>query len=339
MIRSERIQNPAKIDRDFIDRLLKTGYKVIVQFSDRLYTDKILEELNELCLKYDENFNIRFYGHHSNSFDCSIVDKIPFVKSLNVDCITNAQHIEALTKPLHLKQFWLGVYELKDTEILQADNFKKLTSLGIADTKTKALNLKYLSDFKNLTSLLIAKHTKNIDAVGELKGLTNLNLNSISKVPLNFVNNLKQLKRLRILLGGRDNINEIHNNAIEQLELIWIRGLNELNNLDRFSKLKSLHIEDQIRLSRLDFDNVINELTDIKILNCKTFSAVTGLEKLPALSHMRIYGTAIDFESFVKQEFPKSLEILAFYTGKKIDKEIKLRLETMGYVDGMGNNS
>ena len=65
MRRQKRIDNPEKLDRLLIDTDLKDGKLVIVQFSDKLYSDIILTDLNELCSKYDEKFSVRFYGSAS----------------------------------------------------------------------------------------------------------------------------------------------------------------------------------------------------------------------------------------------------------------------------------
>ncbi len=89
-------------------------------------------------------------------------------------------------------------------------------------------------------------------------------------------------------------------------------------------------------MTELHFDKEISTLTDFKLINCKTFKSLTGLEKLSGLNQLRIYKTGINFDEFIKQKFPKSLDILAFYTAKtKIDKEIKERLLKLGYKDGL----
>jgi hypothetical protein len=63
---------------------------------------------------------------------------------------------------------------------------------------------------------------------------------------------------------------------------------------------------------------------------------LTGLERLNRLNQLGIYKTDINFEEFIKQPLPKSLNILAFYTAKaKIDKEIRQRLLKLGYIDGL----
>ena len=331
-----RINNPEKIDRLLIEKDLKEGKLVIVQFSDKLYSDKILTELNELCLEYDDNFSVRFYGHYQGSFDCKTLLKLPNIKALWLDSLMKADNLEVLALLKNLTRLSLGVFELKETEILQADNLKNLKELMIGATKTKALNLQYLENYRDINLLAISGHTKNIDVVGKLTELEYLGLNSISKVKLDFVNKLKKLKSLHIILGGQENLDEIEENEIETLEIIRVRGFNSFKNISNFKKLKNLLIEDQIKLTDLHFEKEISTLTDFKLINCKTFHSLTGVEKLTGLNQLRIYKTDINFDEFIKQQFPKSLEILAFYSARsKIDKEIKERLLKLGYKDGL----
>ena len=331
-----RINNPENIDRLLIEKDLKDGKLVIVQFSDKLYPDKILSDLNELCLEYDDNFSVRFYGHYQGSFDCKTLSKLPNIKALWLDCLLKADNLEVLTELQNLRRLSLGVFELKETEIFKATNLKNLKELIIGETRTKALNLQYLESYKDLNYLIICGHTKNIDVIGKLTDLEYLGLNSISKVKLDFVNKLKSLKSLHFVLGGRENLDEIGENEIETLEIIRVRAFNSLKNISNFKKLKTLLIEDQIQLTELQFDKEISTLTDFKLINCKTFKSLTGLEKLSRLNQLRIYKTDINFEEFINQQFPKSLDILAFYTAKtKIDKGIKERLLKLGYKDGL----
>ncbi len=331
-----RINNPEKIDRLLIEKELKDGKLVIVQFSDKLYSDKILAELNELCLEYDDNFSVRFYGHYQGSFDCKTLLKLPNIKALWLDSLMKADNLEVLAVLKNLTRLSLGVFELKETEILQAENLKNLKELIIGETRTKALNLQYLENYRDINLLAIIGHTKNIDVVGKLTELEYLGLNSISKVKLDFVNKLKKLKSLHFVLGGRENLDEIEENEIETLEIVRVRAFNSFKNISNFKKLKNLLIEDQKQFTSLNFDKELSYLTSFKLLNCKTFNSLTGLENLKSLNNLRISNTDINFDEFIKQQFPKSLDIFAFYTGKtKIDKEIKERLLKLGYIDGL----
>ena len=329
-----RIDNPKKIDLRLIESQIKNGDRVIVQFSDTIYSDRMLAKLDKLCSKYDKNFSIRFYGHYSKVFDCKVVRKIPNVKSLDIDCIIKAENVEYISKLENLERLSLGIYELKETEILDSENFNNLTELIIGETKTKAFNLEYLTKLKRLKFLIISGHTKNINSVSELTELEYLGLNSISKVKLGFINSLKKLRTLNFVLGGRENLDEIEENNIEELQIIRVRGLNSLKNISKFNSLKTLLIEDQIKMEQLDFDKPNPNLTDFKLINCNTFKKLTGIYNLKSLKHLRIYKTAINFDSFIKQPFPESLKILAFYTTKsKIDTIIRVKLDELNYTE------
>jgi protein phosphatase 1 regulatory subunit 7 len=335
MRHQNRINNPEKIDRLLIDNDLKEGKLVIIQFSDKVYSDNILAELNQLCLEYDENFSIRFYGHYQGSFDCKTLLKLQNIKALWLDCLSKADNLEVMTELKNLKRLSLGIFEIKETDIFQASNLKNLKELIIGNTRTIALNLQYLENYKDLNLLTICGHTKNINVVDKLTKLECLGLNSISKVKLDFVNKLKNLKSLQFVLGGRENLDEIEENEIESLEIIRLRSFSSFKNISNFKKLKNLTIHDQIKLKDIHFDKDIPSLEDIKLLNCKTFKALTGLENLSKLNQLRIYKTAINFNEFIKQQFPKSLDILAFSTSNlKIDKEIMEQLLKLGYRNG-----
>ncbi|WP_139337774.1 hypothetical protein [Pontibacter indicus] len=307
---------------------------VVIQFSEKVYDDKILAELNALCARNSELLEIRFYGHYEDNryFDSQILEKLPDVKSLFVDCLYHAKNLTFLTKLKHLHTLSLGFFELKETEILNSENLKSLQKLLLSDTRTKALNLEYLREYQNLKYLICCSHTKNIEAIGELKNLEYLSLNSISKAPIGFVNNLKKLKTLKLILGGRSDIYEIEDNDIEELEIIRVRGFNELKNITRFKKLKKLQIEDQIQLTELVFDKTLHHLEEVTILNCKSFSLLDGLENLERLSRLWIYKTGLDFDNLVEKRLPKSLKTFGFYTSKvKIDKEIQIKIKSLGY--------
>jgi protein phosphatase 1 regulatory subunit 7 len=325
------IDNPKNIDKEFITSELQAGKEVHIQFSEKTYTDKILSDINELCKIEDESLHIRFYGHYTEDFDCTTVLEIPNVKSLHVDC--SANNTRALKELLFLKELSLGIYNLEDIEILAADNLRNLIKLSISETKVKSVNLAHLQAYQNLKSLIISGHTKNIEAVEEINNLESLTLHSIKKSSVAFINKLKKLKSLRLLLGGRDNVLEIEENEIEHLEIVWVRGFNDISNISKFRKLKTLHIEDQIQLQKIDFDQILPDLIDLKISNCKTLDTITGLKNLPKLNSLFVNKTNVNFQDFIRQELPHHLKNLCFYTTKsKIDKDIKAILESKGYV-------
>jgi protein phosphatase 1 regulatory subunit 7 len=336
--RHYRISDPENIDRKLIDKKINEGELVIIQFSSEAYyyDEEVLKELNILCELYAEGLAIRFFGHYSEVFDCKWLLLVPNVRYLYIDCLTEAKNLSALEELPHLKGLSLGIFELKDQEILNSSSFSNLETLYLTETRTKALNLEYLVDLHKIKNLVIVGHKKNIETLSNLKTIETLRLHSMSKLDLSFVNNLDGLKSLAISLGGRPNINEIELNNIEELEITRVRGFCEFTNIQNFRKLKTLTIDQQIKLKSLEFETEMESLTDLKILNCKTFEKLKGMEFLPNLYQLRIYQTNISIDEFLKQQMPKDLEILAFYTTKaKEDEKIYQRLKSLGYKNGL----
>jgi protein phosphatase 1 regulatory subunit 7 len=327
-----RIDNPNQVDTILIERELGLGKEVIIQFSDVTYTSETLNDIDELCSKCDENLCIRFYGHYFKAFDCKILRNIPGVKCLYLDCLTSVKNLHVVTELANLEVLVIGIFELRETEFLGSENLRNLKGLTVGETKTKSFNLVHLEKIKNLTSLRISGHTKNIESIGELSDLDSLSLNAVKQVPVGFINKLKKLRKLELLLGSRLNLNEIEKNKIEELDIVWVRGFNDLSCLSKFPKLNKLRVENQIQVAAIQFDMNSSNLSDLKIINCKRLEAISGLSNMHHLQSLVVSRTGVDFDAFMKQELPNSLSHLGFYTGKsKVDKDIKLAILEKGY--------
>ncbi|WP_460503653.1 leucine-rich repeat domain-containing protein [Hymenobacter agri] len=331
MVSFIRINCTTTIDKSEIESELNAGKQVIVQFVTNSYTAETLSQLNELCSKHDKNLCVRFYGHYHGSFNCTVLLQLPAVKCLYIDC-HKVEHVDALSALQQLEELDLSIFELNQPEILASKNFKRMQVLGIGETRTNNINLQHLHSYASLIELRIANQTKHIDTVGELSKLESLYLYRIKKTPLEFVNSLIKLKRLDLILGSRDNINEIANCSIQQLQLVQVRGFNDLGDLSRFAKLKKLVIENQIQLRELNFPIKFAHLEYLSVLDCKTFDTLIGLINLPALASLVLYNTKIEFDQFIQQELPSTLQHLGFYTGKsKTDLLMREALHKRGY--------
>jgi len=325
------INDPIELDRAQIERELRGGNQVIVQFSHPDYYGSILEEVDELCARLDENFGVRFYGHYSLSFDGHTLLRIPHVKTLHLNSLAQAHNTESLGALKHLYSLHLGIYELENSDILGLDSLQSLRELTIMSEK-KIINLHHFKAYSHLEHLHVGGKVKNLDAIGDLEGLNYLALHSISKLPLHFINRLKKLKHLRILLGGREHIQEIEENEIDDLEICRVRGFHDLSNIANFRALTRLVIEDQIQLHEIGFEREMKALEELSISNCKGLGRLTGLEKLPSLHKLRIFKTAIDFDSFIHQKLPSALSAVEFATAKsKVDQEIQELLLQRGF--------
>lgn len=329
---SDRIQNPAHIDADALAVKLTEHGRVTIQFSttDALKRS-VLADVNRACARFDDRLQVRFYGFYGEAFDGEIIHHLPEVKNLTIDCLTKTRNIGAIRSLNNLRALTLGVFDLAEPQILEADNLRSLRAFGLWETQQK-IDLAPLSNWRELRHVDIRAHGKNLEKLAGLPNLETLTLGLGAKAPLGFVNHLPALTTLKLILGGRENLNEVVGKTIETFEVIRVRGLCDLSTIASWSHLKNLNIEDQMRLEELNFSSDMTELTNISILNCKTLSGLKGLRALPKLKSLRIYGTNLNFEALVSAGLPNTLNEFAFYTlRRKEDRLIHSRIKAMGY--------
>lgn len=309
-----------------------------MQYAEPVYTPASLAFLNQQCKELGETLCVRFYGHYRNAFDCAQLRHLDAVRNLYLDCLERVSNFSVLQELQHLSELSIGIFELEDMDFLTWANLHRLANLTLAQTRRKNLDLAPLAGYRHLGKLFVGGHTRNLAAVGQAGALQDLTLNLPASAAIGFLNQLPRLNALRLLLGGRPNLDELHAFTGETLEIVRVRGFGSFANLKKFSNLKHLTIEDQIQLGSLDFGDRLDKLETVKILNCKSLDRLENLSRLKSLHHLRIYQTRIDFDEFVRQDFPASLKILAFYTAKaKVDKVIKDRLAALGYTDGLSH--
>jgi hypothetical protein len=336
----DRIHNPAKLDTNLLDKELKSGREMTVQFSYKKYDNKLLSEINDLCHKYKDNLCIRFYGHGKSGFDCNTLLKIPNVKNLYIDCLTSVKNLKALSELKNLRELCIGILELNDHEFLRFANLYSLKILSLDKTSSQKLNLAYLAHYSKLTKLYIDGHTKNIKALSSLKNLKTLSLGAIKKVSLDFINEMKGLQTLHLVLGGRSNLNEIKDSNITELKIEWVVGFNDLSGVLKLKKLEKLKLSLLQRLESIHIENTNTSLKELCIFSCKNLKSINGLHKLQALNELRLIDTSMSFEEFIKKTFPKKLISIDFRTCKdKKDKEIVTVLKDLAFTtfDKFGN--
>jgi hypothetical protein len=339
---NERITDPTAVDRRQIEDLLHAGKTLTLQFSKPCYSETMLKDIDTLCQEYGPRIQVRFYGFYgrdADAFDASVVEHLPNVSCLAVDCLLRANNVEALSRLRHLKKLSLGIYYLDDPNILGKLNLASLEKLTVGDNHKKNIDLSPLSQYQQLQELYISGHTKGIDVVRELPSLRTLTLGSIpKKQSLAFVSDIPMLRRLRIILAGRDNINEVRHPKLEKLEIIRVRGFNSCAFLPNFPALSQLQIEDQIKLEEIVFDESNVSLANVWIYNCKTLKRIDGLEKLIHLAHLRISRTAVDLDEILEMQMPDSLDVFALETlsSTKKDRDIRKTLDARGYRESVG---
>lgn len=335
---TERIQNPAKVDRARIEAILATGKTATIQFSAPGYHNALLQDINELCQIFGDELEVRFYGHYQSGFDGKWLAQLPDVVWLSLDCLMTMQSSASLSDLSRLRKLSLGIHELADPKILSTLGLEDLVELRIGDCKKPNMDLAPLARCHRLESLGISAHVNGIDAISRLPALQRLWLGSISKKhSLPRIDTIPCLRRFELMLGGRDNFDELASCSVEELSVTMVRGLVSIGNLARFPSLKHLQIQNQAQLTALDLGNVAKSLEKFLLLECKNLADLGDLQLLASLIHLKkwnIAKTALNLNDLLAAPLPASLRTFGFWTGKlKEDRAIRARLDDLGYDD------
>lgn len=328
---TERIQNPETIEHSAIEEILQSGRTATLQFSQSVYTDTLLNDVNQLCRAFGARIEVRFYGHYAEEFDASVLSALPDVRWLSVDCLTSIRNAEYLWQLPALERLSFDVYEFDRPDFLSGIPAERLTQLLLGETRKRNFDLAPLGQCKSLRSLFLQGHIRHIDTLGEATALEELRLGSIAaKQDLAFINEIRALKSLELLLGSRTNFDEVSHPTLEILRLIRVRGLETLGGLQRFPLLKQLRIEDQAKLASISLAGL--QLRELALVNCKTLSEIEGLAQQSELTSFRTSRTQLDLEALLDFPWPPGMETVALYSSReKWNKSARKKLDDLGY--------
>jgi len=328
----ELINNPQRIDAPLIKELLGQGKRVILQYSDSRYSGDDLLAINRLCETHDERLEIRFYSHIEEGFDAAVLLRLPAVKSLSLDCLLELKNAGAIETLGDLRQFGFGVYYWEDPQILSHIDLSKLNRLVVSDNHRKNIDLSPVARSGKLNQLFIVGQSKGIECLQDLPELKILSLGSIPRPQsLDFVSRIGSLEKLTLILGGRNGKLEVGHTGLHELEILRVRGLDAFVP-DLFPSMRSLVVEDQIQLSRLEIGAGNRRLERLRIYNCKNLKSLEGLEHAGVLREIIIGKTGIDNTAILSQKLPQSLEAISFHTGRqKFDRQVREKLDSLGY--------
>ncbi len=302
-----------------------------IQFSEAdTYDDARIGVVDEICRSAGQSVSVRFYGHNSSVIDCAMVAKLTACCSLFLDCQKPLVNLEAIAEMQPLQTFGIKIFEANCDQVLRYPSVQAASKLFIGTNRRTDWNLQLLGDFANLRSLNVGGQHKNIEVLGEMGNIQSLWLHSIPrKSALAFVSDMAGLKQLKLMLGGRENIDEVSHVHLDELEVIWVKGLTHLNG-SAFPAIRTLRVEDQAKIAYLDLRGS-PDLRNVHISNCKALKQI-NIEGSENLASLFIGKTAIDSEAFLASSLPPALTAfdLCGY-GLRRDAEIEAILRSRGY--------
>jgi hypothetical protein len=332
LMKLHRITDPSSIDERLLSHVLANGASsVVLQFSrEAAYNASILEDVNRACRTFGAKVNVRFWAHYGSRFDCRYLQHLPEVRSLNLDCLAGISNTDQIAQLHHLEEFAFYVFESDLPDLLKTQSLIGVRKLILAQSRKNNIDLAPLADYKRLEVLFLNAQKRNIETLAHLHAIKKLSLSGIEqKQSLSFVSEMNGLFSLTLLLGGRQDLEELAHAGIKHLEVLRVRGLNAVD-LALFPRVEQIRVEDQLQLQELNLDRGPN-LRWLSIWNCKTFSKLPGMGSAKHVECLFIGKTALNPDEFLC-ELPESLKRLTLTGyGKRKSGELKDRIKALGY--------
>lgn len=280
---------------DEIGKSIECGHSPVIQFGS-MPNAGTLDRLDEFCRRFGPDLQVRFYGFAWREMDTSFLNRLPHVANLSIDTIRSISDFAPVTGLERLTRLRFGVHEQPDGKFLEHLDLSRFTHLTLAANKSRNYDLSPLASAVSLKRLFVQGHCRGIAHICALAKLSEVTLSGFPKrQDLAFLNDLRPLRSLFLILGSRTSIAEFAHASLLQLRLVLVRTLEDLGPLQRFNSLEELEIEDQIRLRSLDITGL--SLRRLKISNCKTLNQIIGLETQTRHLGVSIHATGLPSSS------------------------------------------
>jgi hypothetical protein len=327
-----RLNNQRNFEEQKLATAIDQGDGVpVIQFSEpSAYEGAVLEQVNHLCERFGSKIQIRFYGHYGGEFDCRVLRQIPEVRWLGLDCLMHATSVEVLNELANLEGLTFGIFEVNLPKLLEMPAMAGLRVLVLEYSRKNNIDLAPLGAFQKLEVLTVSGHSRHIEGLAR-SSIKKLGLSRIRKsVPLDFVGCMANLELLSVRLGGRPSLDEVAHERLKQLEVMRVRGIENLD-VRNFPSLRVLHIEDQPQIKTLNLEPIGGHLQRLKIFNCKRLRHLSGMELLGKLQYLWLGRTLLVPDSLIER-LPRTLRAVSLCGyGTKRDSMLKERLRSLAY--------
>ena len=261
---------------------------VTVQFDSTL-PHETFETLDREFFAHRPDAEFRVYAHHGKEVDLSFLGRMPSLVRFSADCLWTARGVEWVTRLPRLRDLAIDILDLKDFAFL-ADLPVELEHLSLGETNSKRPSIASISRFPNLRTLMLDKQHKGLDAVGELHELRELRLWHYSKPDLSFLGRLPKLRRLQVNLGGGPDFSAIGGaTGLRELELCWIRGLEDISFVRHLVNLELLIIDRMAGVRQVPDLSTLARLKELRLLSLRRLESVKAVATGPALELLRYF--------------------------------------------------
>lgn len=187
-----------------------------------------------------------------------------------------------------LKRFAVSSFLTKDFTPIR--DYLELTGLSVGETKSTAVDLSFILDFKDLKYFYVDGMKKGLESVSQLDNLEVLTFRGVKLPDLEIIRNLKNIKELNLLFGSYKNLDAISTQqSLEKLEISRSRQIPNYDFLKSLSNLKTLIFEGMSQLEALPNLTGLNSLAKIQIDNNSRLTDINSVKDLKSLETFLLF--------------------------------------------------
>jgi hypothetical protein len=161
-----------------------------------------------------------------------------------------------------------------------------LTELHMGDT-LRPVSIAPMAQLRSLTALGLHGPLRDVDVIGELRGIEDLQLRSVTLPDLSLLVPMNGLRSLWIGLGGTADLSLLSRlGALEDLELWRIRGLRDVSVLGSLPRLRRLTLQSMAAVTQLPSFRGALGLRRLALDTMKGITDLGPIAEAPALEEL-----------------------------------------------------
>ena len=236
---------------------------------------------------------------------------------------------------LDFLKFYKGIKTLR-LDLRDTINVSSITELAdnleylhLGEFSNKKISYDFIGEMKELRFLSVVRQPNGLESILKLKKLIDLNLTGYSVEKLNYLNDLKGIKRLYIGFGTSVSLDTIDRiKTIEELSILWVKKLSDIKAISKLENLVKLKIEDEKQIKGLPKLDKLKQLKNIRLMNLNGLEDITSLQT-SSVEEVIVTGRNkdADFVQAINQSPSVKRAYTYFYTDK-IQKKAEAILGT-----------
>lgn len=188
----------------------------------------------------------------------------------------------------NIRKFTIATYNIKDYSILKSNT--KLKQFGIEETKSKAVDLSFIKEFKDLEALYVDGMKKGLENVGHLLNLQTLTFRGVKLENLDFLIKLTKLKELNLLYGSYKDLNAVSKlKALKELEISRVRQIPNYHFLSNLDSLEKLCFEGMSEIKNLPDLSGLKSLKRIQVDNNSRLDDISSISQISNLEEFLLF--------------------------------------------------